>query len=151
MKKLLLTAVFALLLCSTAFAGAWGAGSFENDSALDWLTQCERKGSLRFIEATIEVANKQSYIEVDEGSALVAAAEVVAAVAGRPNSKPAKNLANCTAKITLEEANKLAAKARTALERVMDTKKSELAQLWKEQNAQSWLAAISDLKNRLPQ
>jgi Domain of unknown function (DUF4259) len=139
------------MFCATsaAFAGAWGFGSFENDSALDWLAECEKKGSVRFFEKTINAVSGQDYVEVDEGSSLVAAAEVIATVMGAPNPKAPKNISKCADKLPLTQATELASRARLALDLVADSKKSELAQLWMEKSQQSWVAAVSELKKRL--
>jgi len=33
--------------------GAWGAGNFENDTALDWIWDLKKSRKLRLIESTI--------------------------------------------------------------------------------------------------
>ncbi|MFD0675186.1 DUF4259 domain-containing protein [Cohnella sp. GCM10027633] len=70
--------------------GAWGVTSFENDSALDWLSVFEEERDLSQVVITVyEFVNEYKEDEfVDSGisSELIAAAEVVAALFGSPCS-----------------------------------------------------------------
>ena len=56
--------------------GAWGAGTFENDGALDWVGDlCEAKDGWSLIRTTLKS---------DDGELVLAAAECVAVCRGRP-------------------------------------------------------------------
>ena len=66
--------------------GAWGTGSFENDAALDWLPELEEADGPDVLDRTLRRVTEagDDYLEVDEGAAAIAAAEVVAALLGAP-------------------------------------------------------------------
>jgi hypothetical protein len=66
--------------------GAWGAGSFDNDAALDWVAELEGANSLDVVRAALGAAvlPDEVYLEVDEASAALAAAEVVAGLRSQP-------------------------------------------------------------------
>lgn len=47
--------------------GAWGSGSFENDSALDWVAELgATSNAALLIETLTAVAHAERYVEVDE-------------------------------------------------------------------------------------
>lgn len=59
--------------------GAWGAGSFENDAALDFI---EEIGSLNIVTAQFDVAGNGEEIDADKSCPIIVAAECVAAMRG---------------------------------------------------------------------
>ncbi len=146
MKLLKLTVFLCVALCSNIFAGAWGTGSFENDDALDWADELERVGSHAVIFTTLTTAVQASYLEAPEGSAALAAAEVVAALSGNPTKMLPEGLAAWVThkKPPTAELVRLANKAITA---VTNSSKSELYQLW--EGSDEWLQKIADLRSRL--
>jgi hypothetical protein len=111
--------------------GSWGDKPFENDAALDWLAEIEqgRRGGLRGILAAVAETPASSYLDVDDGSAAVAAAEIVAAVlAGGRDTLPLRArawLATHRGAIVSGDLDL----ARRAVERVL-APSSELAGLW---------------------
>jgi Lon protease-like protein len=129
--------------------GAWGSGSFENDSALDWVAELvEMSDAALLVEALTAVAHAEGYIEADEASAAVAAAEVTAALLGRAApALPAEAAAwVSTAPIAADAA--LITLALAALDRVGAD--SELQELWDaEDGAPEWHAALAELRARL--
>lgn len=134
--------------------GAWGPGSFDNDSALDWLnglTDSEDDGALIDALADVLDAEEGDYLDADVGMPAVAAAEVIAALGGRRAQKLPVSLEEWIAAQTPEVARELvdkhAADALEALGRVSDGPSSELAELW--DGAADWRAAIDDLAARL--
>lgn len=69
--------------------GAWGSGSFENDDALDWLTDfCDDpdKGLIADALTTVAEMDDSEYLEAPDCCVAIAAAEIVAALKGAPNS-----------------------------------------------------------------
>lgn len=65
--------------------GAWGVGTFENDDASDWVYQLEEAGDLDLVEVTLQAAaDPEAYLEAPTCCMALAAAEVVAALAGQP-------------------------------------------------------------------
>ena len=63
--------------------GAWGHGSFQNDSAMDWLDELPGSDRAMVREALERVVGASGYVEVDDGSAALAAAELIAAAHGK--------------------------------------------------------------------
>jgi len=134
---------------SSALAGAWGDGSFDNDDALDWAAACASSKSTSPVRDALEGALRGKYLEAPEGSAAVAAAEVVAAARGKANPKLPPELAAWIKRQPAQELSRLAPLAEKALTRVRDPKTSELRQLWDEGKPADWLRAIADLESRL--
>ncbi len=61
--------------------GAWGAGGFENDAALDFAGTVE---TVEDIRAAFSIETPEVPIDADKASEIIAAAECVAAMMGRP-------------------------------------------------------------------
>lgn len=137
--------------------GAWGAGNFENDTAADWAGALAEDGSPETVRDALRSAVEAAddYIDADEGAEALAAAEVVAAAAGRgtertPYSEDALRWAAEHHEVGDQATLQL---ARAAVDAVA-APQSELYELWSEANddgtpAPDWLAAIDDLKRRL--
>ncbi len=68
--------------------GTWGHRPFENDSALDWVNELQRLGpeELRRVLAQAADQHTDAYLDVDDGSAVVAAAEVLATAIRPPKA-----------------------------------------------------------------
>ncbi len=135
--------------------GAWGAGSFENDTALDFLLEFEASPGWSVVSERIARVNAVGldYLEAPEAAEAVAAAELIAAGLGRPSrDMPPDTAALIAAMVAPPEG--LASSARRAIVHVMDH--SELAQLWSQDEARGigqtspdWLEAMEDLLTRL--
>jgi hypothetical protein len=129
--------------------GAWGAGSFENDDAMDWTVGlAEGSGDAVLREALTPVATTDDrYLEAPDCSIAIAAAEAVAAARGHPNvSLPDEVVRWVRNKpdLTVD----LVVLARSAVDRIAG--KSELRDLWDESDsAEAWRAAMTDLRARL--
>jgi len=124
--------------------GAWGEGPFDNDSALDWLS--EAADDAEAIEQAFDATLDADYLEVDDGSAAVAAAAVVAAaVDGDVSALP--DDARALAGNVVADA-KLRARAVEALERVL-APASELSELWDEGGDGGFRRRIEQLRTRL--
>jgi hypothetical protein len=131
--------------------GAWGEKPFENDSALDWLNDLRSGGvaTLRETLSTVATSSKDDYLDVDDGSFAIAAAEIVAASLGQGRDR-----LNGDARSWLDtNAGALVAAdvalARRAVERVVGSN-SELRGLWDEAGNDSvWHADVRQLLVRL--
>jgi hypothetical protein len=129
--------------------GAWGAGSFENDDALDWLgVLAGAYGPTPIRDALSAAAEAEGYVEAPEASAALAAAEVAAALFGHPSPTLPDEAAGWV------RANAGAAQAglRELARRAVDAvaRDSELRDLWLETgDAGEWEAAVRDLRSRL--
>lgn len=122
--------------------GAWGAGSFENDAALDYVGEI---GDLSDVEAALNVAGIEA-IDADEASRVIVAAECVAAMRGHSHGDiPAELAAKATGwgKPSLALFNQ----ARDNLSAVMS--RGELLELWVEEGSGDWNRAVTDLMERL--
>ena len=141
--------VAALLACNVCLAGAWGAGSFDNDDALDWVQSCTESKSATLIGAALHAAVKPGALDASEGAAAVAAAELVASARGKPGKSVPKELSDWLQRQPKQEIARLSSTARKALARVKDPGASELRQLWKESDDKQWVTVIDELDKRL--
>ena len=148
-KILVVGTAIALRVVGVAAAGAWGAGAFDNDDASDWVDALVNQGNAELVYRALKQASEASYIEAPLGSAAVAAAEVVAALKGKPGRDLPTHLTTWLKtqhKIPTPEQVDLAV---AVVQRVSRGPKSELQELWSESDAHAWQAAISDLLGRL--
>ena len=129
--------------------GAWGAGSFENDDAMDWVIGlAEGSGDAVLREALTPAATTDDrYLEAPDCSIAIAAAEAVAAARSHPNVSLPDEVVEWVRKkpnVTTD----LVVLARSAVDRIVG--KSELRDLWDESDsAEAWRAAMTDLRARL--
>ena len=110
--------------------GAWGTGPFENDAALDFSYEIESQDDLARAFAWAQ----GDYIDVDEASAVVVAADCVAAMAGLAHPGLPEDLAERVVSFGQPDAA-LLAQARAALAAVAAA--SELAELWAESGVEA--------------
>jgi hypothetical protein len=126
--------------------GAWGTGPFENDDASDWVYEIEDGGLDAIhdvLDATVDIDAPGSEV----GSAAVAAAELVAVIAGQPGPPlPDEVVALISDLGPVEPALVDAARAAVAHVRT----EGELAELWAESDDHdAWLATLDDITRRL--
>lgn len=128
--------------------GTWGSGSFENDDASDFVYEFERDG-ISALDAALTVS-AATYLEAPAAQRAIAAAELVAAAMGRPGEIPPEVdiEANPFVARIAEGLADLQAMACSAIDRVL-ADRSELKELWAEDDATEWLAAMADLRSRL--
>jgi hypothetical protein len=131
--------------------GAWGAGVFENDSALDWVVELEERGGIEPVAEALEkaTASPDAYLDADDGGMALAAAEAVAASRGAPTDDlPAEVAGWARANAVRVDARHVAA-ALAAVQRVGGDD-SELADLWEESGgAGEWREHLVGLRVRL--
>lgn len=60
--------------------GAWGAGPFENDMALDWFAELEEETSFSVIRSKIEEVVTDDYLEVDLVQEAIASIAILTAI-----------------------------------------------------------------------
>lgn len=128
---------FVVLAALTAFipgarAGAWESGSFDNDDALDWASQCARSKGASLILTTLNAALVDGYLEAPECSAAIAAAEVVAAANDKAISSLPREVGVWLEQQQRLEIAKLAPLATKAVSRILYGPQSELQELWQE-------------------
>ncbi len=124
--------------------GAWGEGPFDNDSALDWLSAATDSG--RAIEQAFDATIDTDYLDVDDGSAVVAAAAVIAAAVDGDVSALPKKARVLAGNVVAD--GKLRVRAVEALDRVL-APASELAELWDEGDDGGFRRHIEQLRARI--
>jgi hypothetical protein len=141
----------AALVTSQAFAGAWGFGSFENDDALDWVSELERASGPKVLADALRDINPGSkYVEAPDCSVALAAAETVAAAHGRASKGLPGEASAWLKRVKPVVGAELVERARTAVTFCRDDENSELRQLWAaSKDFQAWLADTANLLSRL--
>lgn len=129
--------------------GAWGVGSFDNDDALDWVISLEKSEDLSVVIKALDAVTEVSedYLDASDCCAALAAAEVVAALAGDPSpSLPKEVISWLSAHHGAEAA--VQKKAKHAVRAILAD--SELRELWEEVDEfDQWYATSRDLLQRL--
>lgn len=130
--------------------GSWGEKAFQNDAALDWLAELEGAGVARLRQALSQVANtaEGDYIDVDDGAAAIAAAEIVAAALGHGRDRVTLKVcvwldSNQTGVVADDSVL-----ANRAVRRVL-APSSELPSLWDEGGENGWRLDVQELLRRL--
>jgi hypothetical protein len=132
--------------------GAWGPTAFENDDALDWMSELVEGSDLAPLVAALasvtdEVATGED-IDDSDGSNALAAAEVVAALRGRPAADLPEELSEWLSRQQAPDPH-LVARARTAVKAVLGPH-SDLRELWHESpDFAVWEANVKNLLARL--
>ena len=136
--------------------GAWGSGSFENDTALDWAAEVDSVADVgkpfeRLKRDTdAHGVNPELMVDADFACELLAAAECVAFMLDRKSRDFPDDLAQRLAGAG-EPDNLLFHRARNGVLHVM--RNSQLAELWEEaaqeNGTNDWLAELTHLIDRL--
>ncbi len=150
MKYIILVILcWGVTLSSSVYAGAWGAGSFENDTAADWVYELEKSKDSTLLLNTLTAVMFDGYIDSDLCSRAVAATDVVASLEDSEIGNLPDGIVKWVEdnkKLYEPEMSKLALKA---LEQCKDTNRSELSQLWAESKSNEWLNELTKLETRL--
>ncbi|WP_066557273.1 DUF4259 domain-containing protein [Croceicoccus bisphenolivorans] len=127
--------------------GAWGAGSFENDTALDWADELASADDVGKVFTDLPPFDGMTDLDADDASRVIAAAEAVATMMGRIADDVPEELREMLS--GKEPSPDLIEMARNCVSRVMS--KSELLDLWSEDEAGSeeFGRAITALVDRL--
>jgi hypothetical protein len=129
--------------------GAWGAGIFENDDALDWLGEFRVEGMQAAGAALADVlALKGEYLEAPLAARAVAAAELIAGASGRPGANLPDDVTKWLNGHQVPQSAELLRNASAAITRVLE--ESELRDLWADTDEfQAWQATLQDVLTRL--
>lgn len=128
--------------------GAWGVGAFENDDASDWALDLAESDSLSNLASAFCETTAVDYLEAPESCIALAAAEVVAALRGKPVAGLPSEVANWVVSKRTRLTPELVEAALQSLQRVRAD--SELKELWEETEAYaSWVSTLDDLQHRL--
>jgi hypothetical protein len=131
--------------------GATGAGSFENDDAMDWASDLSASSDWSVVEgAFARVLNlgPDDYLEAPEAAVALAAAEVVAAAVDAPAQDLPGAVTQWLETHRDDVSHEHASDASESVKRVAGN--SELLDLWTQTGDPSdWRSAVADLQNRL--
>ncbi len=133
--------------------GAWGAGSFDNDTACDWSYDLEETDDLSLVEDALErvLEAGDEYLDAMDAEEALAAAEVIARLQGNFGEKNAytEPVDEWVAANPLPVSPELAKRSHAVIERIVGSE-SELAELWEESESfDEWKAAVAELKGRI--
>ncbi len=133
--------------------GAWGTGLFENDDALDFAGDVVERGGLALVENVLDeiLDMGPEYLEAPDAEQALVAAEIVAALAGRPAPDYPDELAEWLDELDAVPDEALVDTARRAVQRVL-TPPSELLELWEEAGEDDyaeWRVGVESIAARL--
>jgi hypothetical protein len=129
--------------------GAWGLSSFENDDALDWVIDLEKASDMTILEETLAAVfdDEEDYLDAFVCSTALAAAEVVAALAGKPSEKLPEEVTQWMEGKGEPEPS-LVSSAKSAIQAILDD--SELKELWEETDEfELWRTDVKGILERL--
>lgn len=131
--------------------GAWATDSFANDDALDWLLDFVESPTIEMLRGTLEhitTMDADEDLEAPDCSEAVAAAEIVAALNGKPSAKLPDDLRDWLQTDHGLKAQSLTHTAADAMKRIMQS--SELQELWDDSDSSAgWLDEMAGLIRRL--
>ena len=124
--------------------GAWGAGVFENDAALDWVQKWLAEPDSHLIVQTLQHAIQAEYLDADAAAEGLAAVSVLAAAQARhlPGTPP--ELIQATADHPIEVNPEMLELGQNAVQRI--ALKSELKELWTESDREAeWKEVVNGI------
>lgn len=129
--------------------GAWGAGVFENDDAMDFVFEISEAEGWKLVRRVLRDCLEEGFTDASQSAMALAAAEAVAAAMGHPVKDLPTEVASWVAQHREDLPAGLEDRARDVVEKIMDEEESELRQLWADEDDAAWKAALDDLINRL--
>jgi hypothetical protein len=132
--------------------GSWGVLPFENDDALDWVWELEDAEDFAVLELSLEQvarAEPDEYVEAADAEEALAAAEVVAALLGKPLEELPEPVEDFLQRSRGKKPDaKLVSLAAKAVKRIQSS--SELKDLWEaSDDAEKWDEVVEELLSRL--
>lgn len=130
--------------------GAWGADSFDNDTACDWTAELEESSDLSVVadalQCVIEIGDE--YLESDVACEAIAACEVIARLKGNTGKTDAYTEAvdKWVQTHPQKPSSELISTAIAAIDRILGAD-SELAELWEDDP--EWQSAMASLRKRV--
>lgn len=153
MRLFIIIVMFCSVLCyfGRAVAGHWGADTIANDGASDFLGEIIQSSSTEPIRTALNsVSTARSYLDDEQSSRALAAAELAAAMVGYPSRMlpaPCKEWATLHSKGADSSLIQAAIKA---VERIAENSETrDLIQEGGERNLREWQANIAGLRARL--
>jgi hypothetical protein len=133
--------------------GTWGAGTLDNDTAVDWMYGLGEVSDLSLIEGTLDraLAVGGEYLEAPDAEEALAAAEAVARMLGNSGVRNdyTQVMDTWVAYMNRLPPSELVAKAQRIVARIQEAP-SELLELWsKSDKSAVWKQSLADLARRL--
>lgn len=128
--------------------GTWGIGVFDNSEASEWMQVFIVDPNLKILDITFKQFkdNPEGYFEMPDCNEALAAAEIIAAIKGKPHPELPDLVINAIKNLKVEEGLDL--KAKDVVDAIETN--SELQELWSQsENYEEWQEILSDLKKRL--
>lgn len=132
--------------------GAWGVGTFDNDTACDWAFGLENADDLSIVRAALDRVRAvgSDYLDSDAACEGLAACEVIARLKGNwgvrnAYTEPMDKWVKGHASLPFQG---LVPPATAVIDRVLTTP-SELLELWEEGDLADWKKAVEDLRARV--
>ena len=129
--------------------GTWGTRNFENDGSQDWIFEMMENSDGGLVADTLQfTVAKESLLNASECEEALAAAEVVAALAGHPSEDFPEDPLDNLDSLQLLAAPALRKLASAAVEKIKT--ESELKEQWTEAgDLKGWVSILEDLQKRL--
>jgi len=133
--------------------GAWGHGTFDNDTACDFGAAIADGGGVMLVEEALDrvLASVGKYLEVSDGEEGLAAAEIVARVKGSRGVETAytESIDTWIKRARHSVSADVIEKAKRAIARIL-ADNSELVEVWAESNEfDAWKGSVEALQARL--
>ena len=131
--------------------GTWSHESFGNDTANDWAYELEDATDFSVIEAALQVALDEEYLDADLAMEAIAAVEVIAKRLGKGTQSDVytEKVDQWLETISEQPSDDLLSLAKRVLERIV-ADDSELKELWLESDEyELWLGNIQQLNDAL--
>lgn len=133
--------------------GTWGAGTLDNDTAVDWMYGLGEVSDLSLIEGTLDraLAVGGAYLEAPDAEEALAAAEAIARMLGNfgVRNDYTQTMDDWVAYMNRLPPQELVAKAQRIVARIRQ-QPSELLDRWsKSDKSAAWAQSIAELANRL--
>src|SRR5262249_48138153 len=125
--------------------GTWGLGTFDDDTACDWLDELAEEPTVEFLQQTLATPD-EGYLESDQCTAVLGAAEIIAGVVAGPRAGLPKVALGVISSLTPDAVGPLRTLASEKVRRVLG-EGSELRELWEENEAEfpKWRDGLLEL------
>ncbi|SDY66898.1 DUF4259 domain-containing protein [Hymenobacter psychrophilus] len=130
--------------------GAWGYYNFDNDTAADFAEDFKAEPSAGVLElALAATVDSEDYLDADVANEALAAAEIVAAILGKPARNFPADLLGIIPRLDLSHIEPLRKPAQQAVRAVLGSD-SELRELWEDSDEfENWEDLQRQLLKRL--
>ncbi|MET6996636.1 DUF4259 domain-containing protein [Chitinophaga defluvii] len=129
--------------------GAWGTRNFENDGSQDWIFDLMDNKDAGMVSDTLaRVLNNNENLEISDCEEALAAAEVVAALAGKPSEDIPEDPLDTLDVLNIIVTSSLRQQAIATVQKIQTA--SEMKAQWEDQGqAEAWNGVLNNLVQRL--